>query len=244
MLRIAIIEDEPAAVQLLSSIINEYCDGVTIVDCASNVADGLVLLAKSDIDVVFVDIRLGSETIFELLAQIEYTRYKIVFTTAYSDHALDAFKYEAIDYILKPYSPKQIIKVIEKLKKSMPTFDQKDLGKLFDAMQQAKSSRISINTNEGISFIDPSDIIHCTADGAYCKIASRQDGKIFVSKTLGEIESQLNPAQFIRIHASHVINMEHIKKFLKDDGGFVLMSDGTQIPVSRRKKQEFMERVK
>jgi two-component system LytT family response regulator len=244
MLRIAIIEDEPAAVQLLSSIINEYCDGVTIVDCASNVADGLVLLAKSDIDVVFVDIRLGSETIFELLAQIEYTRYKIVFTTAYSDHALDAFKYEAIDYILKPYSPKQIIKVIEKLKKSMPTFDQKDLGKLFDAMQQAKSSRISINTNEGISFIDTNDIIHCTADGAYCKIASRHDGKIFVSKTLGEIESQLNPAQFIRIHASHLINIDHIKKFLKDDGGFVLMSDGTLIPVSRRKKQEFMERVR
>lgn len=244
MLRIAIIEDETAAVQLLTSIINEYCDGVTIVGTASNVDDGLTLLNKNEIDAVFVDIRLGSETIFELLAQIEHTRYKIVFTTAYADHALDAFQYEAVDYILKPYSPKQIIKAIDKLKKSVPTFGHADLEKLLVAMQQGKSSRIFINTGDGISFIDPSDIIHCTADGAYCSITSRHDGKIFVSKTLGEIESQLNPAQFIRIHASHVINMEHIKKFLKEDGGFVLMSDGTLIPVSRRKKQEFMERVR
>lgn len=244
MLKIVIIEDEPAAVQLLTSIVDEYCDDLNIVGTASNVDDGLALLTNKDIDAVFVDIRLGSETIFELLAQIEYTRYKIVFTTAYSDHALDAFKYEAIDYILKPYSPKQIIKAVDKLRKSVSVFRQNDLDKLLGAIQQTKSSRISLNTSEGISFIDSSEILYCTADGAYCSVVSRHDGKIFVSKTLGEIESQLNPAQFIRIHASHVINIDHIKKFIKDDGGFVLMSDGKQIPVSRRKKQEFMERVR
>lgn len=244
MLRIAIIEDELSAVQLMASIVKEYCDGVTIVGTASNVANGLVLLASKEVDAVFVDIRLGSETIFELLTQIEYFKYKIVFTTAYADHALDAFQYEAIDYVLKPYSPKQIIKAIEKLKKSVSTFGNHDMEKLLGAMQHAKSNRISLNTLEGISFIDSSEILYCNADGAYCSVVSQNDGKIFVSKTLGEIEAQLNPAQFIRIHASHVINIDHIKKFLKEDGGIVLMSDGMKIPVSRRKKQEFMERVR
>jgi two-component system, LytTR family, response regulator len=242
MLRIAIIEDEPAAIQLLSSIISEFCDEVEVVGTAQNIEQSIQLIHNTSPDAVFMDIRLGSESSFDLFETISPKHLNIVFTTAYTEYAIDAFGVEAVDYVLKPYSPKAIIKAINKLKKVVSTYPIQDLEKLMNKVQ-LKSDRISVSTSEGLSFIDQKEIVYCSADGAYCTISSLNDGKIMVSKTLGEIEAQLNPSKFIRIHASHVINIDHIKKFLKDDGGIVLMSDGTQIPVSRRKKQEFLNRI-
>jgi len=239
MLKIAIIEDENAAYQLLSSIINEYCSDVTISGHAVDVPSGIALLTTVNPDLIFVDVQLGAETIFELLDQIEYRKYKIVFTTAYANHALQAFRYEAVDYLLKPYSPKDVIKVIERVKLDI-------LSQPWRRTKQAitNTQRLTVNTHEGISFIEPKDILYCIADGAYCKIVLEKDNNIIVSKTLSDIEEQLDPDQFVRVHASFLINMHHVKRFIKDDGGYILISNGMHIPVSRRKKQEFLEKVR
>ncbi len=238
MLRIAIIEDENAAFQLLSSIINEFCSDVSICGHAVDVNSGLALLSDQNPDLVFVDVQLGSETIFELLDQVEYRKFKIIFTTAFTNHAIQAFKYEAVDYLLKPYSPKDVIKVIERVKIDI-------LSNPWRLMSHAKTNqRLTVNSHDGISFIEPKDILYCSADGSYCKIIIENERNLVVSKTLSEIEEQLNPDQFVRVHASFLINMDHVKRFIKEDGGYILMSNGIHIPVSRRKKQEFLERVK
>lgn len=241
-LKLVIIEDEPAASQLLTSIINEFCFDVQICGYADNVYIAKELLSKVNPDLIFVDVRLGSETIFELLDNIEYQNYKIVFTTAFANFALQAFKYEALDYLLKPYSPKAVIKVIERVKNELKSDTWLQFKK---NPNKSIPTRISINTSEGINFIEPIEILYCTAEGSYCKIHTIDDSNsIMVSKSLSDIENQLDPDVFIRVHASFLVNLQYVKKYIKDDGGHILMSNGTSIPISRRKKQEFLDRVK
>jgi two-component system, LytTR family, response regulator len=239
MLKIAIIEDEDKAVRLLTTIIEEYCHDVQICGSAQDTASGMSLLMRTQPDLIFVDVHLGSETIFELLDNIEYSRYRIIFTTAHADYALQAFRYEAVDYLLKPYNPKDIIKVVERIRSEL-----KPRAWQPQPPVESTTTKIKLNTYEGINFVDPANIVYCSADSSYCKVHIKDESSIMVSKTLGDIESLLDPTQFIRVHASYLINIHHTKRFIKDDGGMLQMSNGAMIPVSRRKRQEFLDKVR
>jgi two-component system LytT family response regulator len=241
-MKVFIIEDEDAAYDLLSMIIHEYVDDIYIQGRAKNIEESLKDIEKLKPDLIFLDVQLGQSLIFELLDQIDHSKYHIVFTTAYEMYAYKAFKYNAVDYLLKPYSPKEVIRVIEKIKAPTPKAINEQWGFLRKLVDH-KNSKISMHSSDGITLCNVGDIKYCEADGAYCKVFLVSNEKLMISKSIGELESQLDNDQFVRVHTSHLVNLDHVRKFKKEDGGSIQMSDGCIIPVSRRKKQDFLDRI-
>lgn len=235
-----IIEDEYDAQMLLTSILEQYCPDVTVLGTASTIADGKRLIIEEKPDIVFLDIQLGEETGFELLDQLSGHSFKLIITTAYQDFALKAFEYEAIDYVLKPYSPKSILLAIERVKKQV--VDNQVYKRLESLLSRQKSlSKVSLPTSEGYTMLCSSNIVHLVADRSYSYVHLSSAEKLLLSKSLKEIEALLPSASFFRLHASHLVNLNHVEKYVKDDGGYVLMSDGKQVPIARRRKAEFLE---
>lgn len=244
MVRTAIIEDEVDAQSLLSSIIKEYCPSLQLVGIAGNISDGIALIEESKPDLVFLDIELEGGTSFQLLDRLKHMSFRIIFTTAYDQYALKAFKYETIDYILKPYSPQDVIKSIERVRRTqhdIAIFNR--LEYLIEQNDTSQNTKINIQTCEGISLISISDIVRLEADRSYCFVYLSDGERLLVSKPLKDFESQLPEDQFFRVHSTHLINMEYINKYIKEDGGFIIMTDGSHVPLARRRKHEFLMKI-
>ena len=222
LLNVIIVEDEESAAELLEGIIREFVDDIKICGIATNVTDGYDLIQSNKPDLIFVDVQLKNEMIFDLLDKIEYKKYHIVFTTAYETYAFKAFKYEAFDYLLKPYSPKEVIKVIEKVRQTKKPDVNHDFRTLLKAIAP-KSEKISLHTMDGISLCNQADVMYCQGDGAYCTVFIKNEGRLLVSKSIGDLEDMLNQNNFIRVHTSHLININHVKKYLKEDGGSIMI---------------------
>lgn len=236
ILNCIIIEDEHHSYELLKTIIEEYVPSMKLIGHATSIHSALDLLQKVDIEVVFMDIQLSDGLSFEILYQLGEWDFSIIFTTAFNQYALEAFKVEAIDYLLKPYSPKQVVKAVEKVLRRVKNTDSNTLQSLlkyFDD-QSFKSKRISIVSQDGISFIEKENIIYCEAEGAYCKVITEKQGTILCSKSLKAIQSTLEGDEFVRVHSSFLVNLTHIFKYVTSEGGFLIMSNGAQIPASRK----------
>jgi len=241
MLKTIIIEDELSAQILLKNILDEYCPTIKYAGHAATLAESTELILKIKPDVIFLDISLEDCTAFDVLDAIDYTQYKIIFTTAYEEYASMAFRYEAIDYILKPYLPKDVLTAIERVKTR--DYNQQLMQKLADIIPGTKKTtidKISIQSSKRIVLVSEEDIIHIEADGAYCKVCTSDGQEIHCSKSLKEMETQLPKSLFYRTHLSHVVNVNHIKEFQKEDGGRIIMSNDQSVPVSRRKKSELL----
>jgi len=237
-----IIEDEMDAQHLLTSIINEYSYEVEVVASASNIVEGKSLIESTNPDIVFLDIQLGDKTGFELLDSVSNKSFKLIITTAYQEFAVKAFKYEAIDYILKPYSPKSILNALDKVKKQTVDGDvYKKLEALLTAQNQ--NSKISLPTSEGYVMVNPEDIVHVAADRSYSHVHFTTKKKLVLSKPLKEIETLLTSSNFFRPHTSHLINMNQLEMYNKEDGGYAIMTNGSQVPISRRRKTEFLQKL-
>jgi len=238
-----IVEDELLSIDLLRSILLNYCPEVEVVGEASNYEDAVVLLQNTCCDIVFMDIQLHDQTSFEVISQLDYRNFSIIFTTAFHHYAIEAFKVEAIDYLLKPYTPKQVIVAVDKAKKKLESIPNSTLNALLNKMSRKDTNRIGLTTQDGILFVDKNEIIHCIADGSYCKVFLTCKEQILLSKSLGEIEQLLTSENFIRVHTSHLVNVEHIRQFLKEDGGELILTNGNHIPVSRRKKMDLLNLI-
>jgi len=240
MLRTVIVEDEIDAQSLLARIFLEYCEDIDLVGIVSNIEDARKLIEREQPDLIFLDIQLEDGSGFELLDGLSEVSAKIIFTTAFDNYAIRAFKYEAIDYVLKPYSPKDILASLERVRKT--NFDKDlyfKLNQLFAPKDEIE--KISINTNEGVLFINIIDIIRLEADRSYCHIYLEDNEKILVSKPMGKMIKRMPKEQFIKVHLSHTVNVSKIKQYVNDEGGYILMDDGTKVPVSRRRKQEILK---
>ncbi len=241
MIHTVIIEDERDAVSLLSGIINEYCPSLLIVGVAGNIPDGLKLIEDVKPNLVFLDIEIEGGTSFQLLDRLKHVSFKIIFTTAYDQYALKAFKYGAIDYLLKPYSPKDVVRSIERVKKTQ--YDQTIFNRLDYLIKQNKPSqniKINIPTSEGMNIVSVSNIIRIEAYRSYCFAYLSDGDRILVSKPLKDLEAMLPDYMFFRVHSAHLINMDYVKKYIKEDGGSIVMNDGCHIPIARRRKSEFL----
>jgi len=240
MLKAIIIEDEKTAQKLLQRILNDYCPKVNFTGQASHLSEAVNLIETSKPDVIFMDIDLADCNAFEILESISFSDYQIIFTTAYQEYAHKAFRYEAIDYILKPYAPKDVISAIDRIKTK--DYDKSILNRLTSVVPNNKSSsKICISTSKGIMVIQQADIINVEADGSYSRVFTREDSMIMCSKGLKDIEARLSSREFIRIHQSHLVNINHIREYIKENGGLVTMSDGKSLPVSRRKRADLLE---
>lgn len=242
-LNFVIVEDETKSYELLSSILKEYCPGLKQLGWGRNKEEATKVLSLPNVNIAFLDIKLKDCLSFDILNELHQRTYSIIFTTAYEEFAIKAFKVEAIDYLLKPYSPTDVINAVNKVKKFQLT-NQINLQVLLKDLQNKSDERISISTDEGISLILKKDIVHCEAEGAYSTIFLIDGSKIFVSKSLSELERELDSNKFIRVHSGHLVFLPHIKKYVKEDGGYLLMENGRKVPISRRKKQDVINLIR
>jgi len=233
-----IIENEKQAQILLRTIIQDYCPDLECLGIASNPKEAEELILKTNPDILFLDIELDEGTGFDLLLKFPVRNFKVVFTTAYDQFAVKAIKEEAIDYILKPYGPKDVISAVHKIKKRKSSAD----GNMEDFIQSLQNKvKVSFKTSEGIYILNTDKISHVNGEGAYCTIVDENCNSILVSKNIGDVEKLLPQKSFFRIHKSYLVNLNHIKKLENEDGGYILTSCEQRIPIARRKKQAFLD---
>ena len=242
MLTAIIIEDMPDALTLLEGALQKNHPDIEVIATASSVVAAAKLLRSKTPDILFLDIMLGDGTGFDVLEIFPDLESKIIFVTASDEYAIRAFKFAAIDYVLKPYDDNDLKKAIERAKAQLhPNQERLNILKETIAAPEAKPNKISLHTLDKISIVSLEDIVRCEADSNNT-IFYLQDGKkIFVTKTLKYFADMLTSYQFLRVHQSHLVNLQCISAFIKTDGGYLLLKNKETVPVSVRKKTEVIE---
>ena len=182
---------------------------------------------------------------FELLDSLPKIEFNLIFTTAFNNYATKAFRYYAIDYLVKPVIAEELIEAVERVvSRNIFRYGKHDLARIFKAIddQRDEFTRLAVPTKEGVEFVQMNDILRLEADGNYTFIYLRDGNKLYTSKTLKIFESLLPSVHFYRPHQSHIINTSCMRKYVKNDGGYILMSDGVQIAISRSKRKDFSDR--
>lgn len=245
MINIIIIDDETNALDVLEMQLNNYCTDIHILCKCDGGEKGITAIKKYNPDLVFLDIEMPHKNGFDVLKETSQFNYDVVFTTAYDQFAIKAFKFSAIDYLLKPIDIIELQEAVEKVKnkKGSTNLDDK-IQQLFAQLQpknEKLTHKIAIPIGDGMELLEPNEIIRCESDSNYTHIFLVSGKKITLAKTLKDVEENIEGSPFFRIHQSHLINMNHVAKFIKGDGAYVIMKDGTQIAISRNKKEAFME---
>lgn len=241
ILKTLIIDDEVRSRSVLRTMIGKYCNNIEVCGEASSIEDALQLIAKQQPDLVFLDIELGLGTGFDLLGQIPDIQFKTIFITAYDHFAIKAIKWSAQDYLLKPVDPAELASAVSRV---LTTFNKlHDIEEHKAEAQDFAGKRLGLPTMDGLTFVDITDIVHCEAKGAYTEFSFLNKKKILVSKPLQVYEDMLSSQGFYRVHNSFLVNMVHIKEYVKGRGGNVIMADGTSITVATRKKDDFLKHL-
>jgi two-component system LytT family response regulator len=245
MLKAIIIDDEKNALEVLEMQLTEYCKEVNILAKCESGEKGIAAIKKHNPDLVFLDIEMPHKNGFDVLKETSQFNYDVIFTTAYDQFAIKAFKFSAIDYLLKPIDIIELQNAVEKVKNKndSSTLDDK-IQQLFSQLENKSSkitNRIALPIGDSMQFMEPNEIIRCESESNYTHIFLTNGKKITLAKTLKEVEENIEGNPFYRIHQSHLINMNHVNKYIKGDGAYVIMQDGTTITISRNKKEAFME---
>ncbi len=239
-MRAVIIDDEKRARTYLKGILQDQFKEVEIIGEADGVAAGKKLVESINPDLIFLDVQMQDGTGFDLLAKIDRSKFHVIFVSAYDRFAITAFKFSAVDYLLKPVETADLSLAIDKIKQSKSTDEvQQKLDLLLNNIN--KIDKIALPSLNGIEFIKLENIIRCESDNNYTNFYLTSGEKIIVSKTLKEYEDMLDNKGFFRTHKSHIINLAYLKKYIKGEGGIAVMEDGSEVTVSRRRKEEFME---
>ncbi len=239
-----IVDDEQHCRDALSGILARKFPDITLLGMATSVPDGVELLARVKPKVLFLDIEIGQQTGFDLLQAIGPDRPHVIFTTAHEGYAVRAIRFSALDYLLKPVDPDELKGAIGKVQKAIRTPQSPDqfLALLKNLAQpQTPDRRIALPVADGLEMVDVEDITYCESDSNYTVVHQKDKKRLVISRTLKEFEDILDPAKFVRVHHAFLINVKHVKKYIRGEGGEVIMSDGTNVAVSRRKKQDLMD---
>ncbi|WP_235298058.1 LytR/AlgR family response regulator transcription factor [Portibacter marinus] len=238
-----IIEDMPAAMELLKKDLKDHCPEVKIIGTAASVVEGAKLLREIQPDLVFLDIMLGDGTGFDLLQILPKVNFKLIFITASDEFAIRAFKYAAIDYLLKPVDQEELKKAVARAQDQLNFQSAESLKLLNETISKPEElpKRISLHTLEKIMVVEIKNIIHCKAEANNTIFYIKDRPKVFVTKTLKNYDKMLSPHGFVRVHQSHLINTAYIHAYIKKDGGYLKMKNGDEVAVSVRKKAEVME---
>jgi len=225
-------------------MLQENCRAINVVASADSVQTGLTAIAEQKPELVFLDIELQSETSFEILEKLPEINFELVFTTAFDHYALKAIKFCAIDYLLKPIDLNELRIAVAKAEKRLNReYLNKNLEVLVNNLKSGSQNnhRIALSTLEGLLFVNVRDIIYCESSGPYTRFIFKQAAVIVTSKHLKEYEDLLSGYEFFRIHKSYLVNLQEIKKYIRGDGGHIIMSDGAALNVSKQRKESFLQ---
>jgi len=245
MYQTIIIDDDQLARRGLRRIIDQNFREIEVVGEADSVSSGLELISKIEPELVFLDIEMPDGTGFSLLERLTSINFKVVFTTSYSDYAITAFKYSAFDYIVKPVLIENVRSTINRINE-IPVLREKHRVEVLKKNLNAEvgaDQTIALPDMNGFTIVKVSEIIRCEGERNYSKVFFADGSSVLVSRTLLDFDNLLVSHGFFRIHRSHLINLKNVNRYLKTDGGMVEMKDKTQLPISPKFKDDFLNRL-
>jgi two-component system LytT family response regulator len=238
MIKAILVDDEKHPLTTLSWKLEKFCPDVTIVEQFTDSSKALDYLRENQPDILFLDIEMPRLDGFELLEELGDFSFEVIFTTAYDEFGIRAVKVDALDYLLKPVQNKELKLAIEKYKNKHQETEKSEV--LFSSKSLQKKDRIALATKESIQYVLPEDIILCSSDSNYTLIYLSDGRKKIISRTLKDVEKWLAPYGFFRAHLSHLVNLQHIKEYVRSDGGYLLLSNGKTLPVARNRKEALL----
>lgn len=241
-IRAIIVDDEDDAINTLVRELNDYCPEIEIVGKANTIKEAYTQIKKKQPQLLFLDIDLGEKTSFELLDLFQEINFQIIFVTGHNEFAIKAIKYSALDYILKPVSGAELVPAIQKVTKVKR--GEISFGLLKQQIEEQKiANKIALQIGSNIQLQDVEDILYCKSEGNFTSVVT-STLNMLVSRSLKELDFLLAQHQFYRVHRSFLININHIKTYVATDGGYILMQDKKPIPISKRKKEDFLQLLK
>ena len=244
MLKAIIIDDEPDCVKLLSLQLKMYCPQVQVAATCTSSSDGYEKILDIKPDIVFLDIEMPVMNGFQLLEKIGNINFRIIFVTAYDQFAVKAFRFSALDYLLKPIDGKDLKSSVEKAaQRNWPQTQQ--LGHLKQQLDNGGKilpDKIALPYQNGVIFAEIKQVVYCESENNYTRIHTTDSNHYIIAKTLGDIQEVLEERNFLRVHRQYVINLDHIIKYVKGEGNYVIMSNHKSIPVARSQKERLIEK--
>lgn len=236
-----IVDDEKHARDGLKALLKLYCPHVNLVGDAENVEDGMALISQKSPDLVFLDIEIGEQNGFQLLDRLPYINFQLIFTTGHSEFAIKAFRYHAVDYLLKPIQPGQLQAAVGKAAHSRQTQQvQEQLTELRQALHSGKPEKLVIPTQEELHFIQVDTIVHVVGSGNYSTFHLKEGGKVMASRNLKYYADLLPADIFYRVHQSHLVNTRCISKIKTHEGYIVELEDGAHVPLAKKRKEDLL----
>jgi len=244
MIKAILIDDEVHCLDTLSMLIADFCPDVEVMEQCRSAKQGLEAVAKYQPAIIFLDIEMPVMNGFEFLEQLKEVNFAIIFTTSYDQYAIKAIRFSALDYLLKPIDPKELVAAVHKVQtqKKLPAPEQFEM--LMNQVQHKENgfTRIAIPTFDGFELIPAADLIRCEADDNYTHLFLKNGTKITACRTLKEMEEQLQDFHhFVRVHHSYLVNLNEVTKYVRGEGGYLVMSDDSTVNVSRSRKDALMK---
>ncbi len=247
MVNAVIVEDEVRGLNNLKNLLATHCEEITVIGEAGSVEEGIALFSDPNIDpdVAFLDITLPDGLVFQLLNEVKPLDFDVIFVTAYEDYAIKACEYSSIGYILKPIDPDVLKEAVSRIRPKKETQIDRRLDIFNNYYNNPNAfTKMGIAALDGIYFVNIKDIVRLEAEDNYTHIYLQNGERITASKTIKAYEDLLAPVNFYRVHKRHIINLNYMRKFVKGDGGYLIMDDSIKIEVSRRRRPAFMEQMK
>ncbi len=243
MLKALIIDDEPDAVEALHLTLMEVCPEVALAGKFTDPVKGLDAIRTREPDLVFLDIEMPLLNGFQLLEELGEIRFGLIFTTAYDRFAVKAFRFSAVDYLLKPVSPDELKAAVEKVsqKKQVEKNQIDMLRRQLNSSDLKRFDKIALPYAHGYTFVELANVLYCESDSSYTRFYLSTGEVYLITKTLGNVEEMLEGGDFFRVHKQFLVNMRQISRYVRTDGGYLLMPNGVSIPISRSRKEEFGE---
>jgi two-component system LytT family response regulator len=245
MIKAIIVDDEPYCCEVLSTLLEKHCPEVTIEAICQSAAEAITAITSHPVQLLFLDIEMPHMNGFQLLERLPNINFDLIFTTSYDQYAIKAIKFSALDYLLKPIDRVElqaaVRKAMDRLQHPLPQQLQILLQKLHQPAHQV--SQVALPTMEGLQLVPLDSIISCASSSNYTIISLKDKQKITVSRTLKEIEEMLEDLMFMRVHHSYLVNLNEIRKYIKGEGGNLIMSDGSSVDVSRSKKEQLLKKL-
>lgn len=245
MIKAVILDDEKNCVETLQWKLEHFCPDVSVVATFNDPTKALDFLRGEEVDLLFLDIEMPNMNGFDVLESLSTCSFDVIFTTAYDNYGIQAVKFSALDYLLKPVRNKELTEAVDRhMQKSVARDPRTQIESLLKNLQAenqtGRPAKITLATKESLELVDPAEIIYCESDSNYTMVYLQDGRKKLISRTLGEFEEMLEPFHFCRSHNSYLVNMDAVREYVKTEGGYLILKNGKQIPVSKTKRERLL----